>query len=103
MADNISSAAFSGDRNQGFQLAYNSGRVDVNYHTSRSGMFFRTLSLKRVLTLASLDQPKNINLALVPPYRFGETMILFIATRLMRFTHGVLSQLLEWHLLGWEA
>ena len=103
MADNISSAAFSGDRNQGFQLVYNSGRVDVNYHISRSGVFFRALSLERVLTLVSSGQRKNLNLVLVPPYRFGETMILFIATRLLRSTRGVLSQLLEWHLLGWEA
>lgn len=36
MADNISSAAFSGDSNQGFQLANNSGRVDVNYHITQS-------------------------------------------------------------------
>ena len=47
MADNISSAAFLDDRNQGFQLAYNSGRVDVNYHVLQSGVFFRALSLKK--------------------------------------------------------
>ena len=103
MSGNISRAAFSGDRNQGFQLAYNSGRVDVNYHVSQSGVFFRALSLERVLTLVSFGQRKNIDLALAPPYRFGETMILFIATRLLRSTHGVLSQLLECHLLDWEA
>lgn len=43
MAENISGAAFSGDSNQGFQLASNSGHVDVSYHISQSGMFFRTL------------------------------------------------------------
>lgn len=47
MADNISSAAFSGERNQGFQLAYNSGRVDINYHISQPGVFFGPLSEKQ--------------------------------------------------------
>ncbi len=32
MADNISSATFVGDRNQGFQLGNNAGQVQVNYH-----------------------------------------------------------------------
>lgn len=34
----ISSAAFSGDCNQGFQLAYNSGHVDVRYQVTQPGM-----------------------------------------------------------------
>ncbi|KAL9611366.1 MAG: hypothetical protein Q9167_003985 [Letrouitia subvulpina] len=41
MADNISSAAFAGDRNQGFQLAYNSGRVDVNYNIAQPAQGLR--------------------------------------------------------------
>ncbi|KAL9591261.1 MAG: hypothetical protein Q9179_007901 [Wetmoreana sp. 5 TL-2023] len=36
MADNISSAAFAGDRNQGFQLGNNAGQVHVNYHIAQS-------------------------------------------------------------------
>ena len=36
-------------------------------------------------------------------YHFGETTTLSIATCLLRYTHGVPNQLLEWHLLGWEA
>ena len=103
MADNISSAAFSGDRNQGFQLAYNSGRVDVSYRISQSGIFFRTLSSGTMLISVWPYQRKRLSLVLIPPYRFGETMTLSIATRLLRYTHGVFNQLLEWRLLGWEA
>ena len=103
MADNISSAAFSGERNQGFQLAHNSGHVDVSYHISQSGVFFRTLPLESVLTPVCPCQRKRPNLVLVPPCRFGKTTILSIATRLLRYTHGVLNRPLEWHLLGWEA
>ncbi|KAL8909866.1 MAG: hypothetical protein Q9171_004816 [Xanthocarpia ochracea] len=36
MADNISSVAFAGDRNQGFQLGNNSGQVHVDYHIVQS-------------------------------------------------------------------
>lgn len=49
MADNIASAAISGDRNQGFKLAYNSGRVDVNYYIAQSGMFYNKPLLETVL------------------------------------------------------
>ena len=103
MANNTSSAAFSGDRNQGFQLTNNSGHVDVSYHISRSGAFFHALSLGTVLIFVCPGQRKNLDLVLVPPCRFGETMTLSTATRLLRSTHGVLNRLLEWHLPGWEA
>ena len=66
----------------------------------------------RVLSCSIVGKGANVGLSwpaqesklvLVPPYCLSETMILFAATRLLRSTHGVLNQLLEWHLLGWEA
>ncbi|KAL8823653.1 MAG: hypothetical protein Q9191_005667 [Dirinaria sp. TL-2023a] len=76
MAEKISSAAFSGDSNQGFQLAYNSGRVDLNYHVTQSGVFCRVPFLETVLTLVCSCQRKDPALVLAPPCRFGETMAL---------------------------
>ena len=103
MANNISSAAFLGNRNQGFQLAHNFGHVNVSYHISQSGTFFHALSLGTVLIFVRPGQRKNPDLVLTPPCRFGETMTLSTATRLLRSTHGVLSRLLGWHLSGWEV
>ena len=106
MAHNTSSAAFSGDRNQGFQLAYNSGHVDVSYHIAHSGMslscFCRVPPSEKMLMLVCRER-KNPSLAPVLRYPSGETTTLSIAIHLLRSTHDVLSRLLEWHLLDWEA
>ena len=95
MADNISSVVFAGDRNQGFQLGNNSGHVHVDYHITQSGMLYYTLLSETVLISVCSYQRKNPSLVPVPPCLSGETTTLSIATRLLRYMHGVLNRLLE--------
>ena len=56
-----------------------------------------------MLTIVCSCQRRYPSLVPVPRYRFGKIMTLSIATRLLKYTHGVLSRLLEWHWLVWEA
>ena len=55
-----------------------------------------------MLTMICFCQRKNQNFVFVSSYHFNKTTILFIATRLLKYTHDVLNQLLEWHLLNWK-
>ena len=56
-----------------------------------------------MLTVVYPCQRKNPDAVLAPPCPFGETKTISIVTRLLRYVHGVLGQLLGWRLSVWEG
>ena len=104
---NISSAAFLGRRQPrlpaGLQLRLR--RCQLPYRAFRCVIvlvqsYAAIWSYTNICLSLLAQEPKPRPCSTIP---FGEKTTLSIATRLVRYKHGVLNRLLEWHLLGWEA